>query len=63
MNRIILTRKQIQRLAEIAIRFDNVESFTIDSESTSGIGPNVTVKFDMFEHLDTEINVTDVENW
>ena len=63
MNRIILTRKQIQRLAEIAIRFDNVESFTIDSESTSGIGPNVIVKFDMFEHLDTEINVTDVENW
>lgn len=63
MNRIVLTRKQIQRLAEIAIRFDNVESFTIDSESTSGVGPNIAVKFDLFEHLDTVVDITDVENW
>lgn len=63
MNRIVLSRKQIQRLSEIAIRFDNVASFTIDSESPSGIGPNVAVKFDLFDHLDTVVDITDTENW
>lgn len=63
MNRIVLTRKQIQQLAEIATRFDNVTTFTIDSESTSGIGQSVSVKFDLFENLDTAVDITDVENW
>lgn len=63
MNRIVLTRKQIQQLAEIATRFDNVTTFTVDSESTSGIGQSISVKFDLFENLDTAVDITDVESW
>jgi hypothetical protein len=63
MNRIILTRKQVTQLAELAARFDNVTTFTVDSESTSGIGQSISVKFDLFENLDTAVDITDVENW
>jgi hypothetical protein len=63
MNTITLTRKQIEQLAEIAERFVDTENFTIDSESTSGIGPTVTIRFDLFEKADTKVDITDVSNW
>lgn len=63
MNTITLTRKQIEQLAEIAERFADTENFTIDSESTSGIGPTVTIRFDLFEKADTKVDITDVSNW
>lgn len=63
MNTIILTRKQIEQLAEIAERFTDTENFTIESTSTSGIGPTVTISFDLFEKADTKIDITDVSNW
>ena len=63
MNTIILTRKQIEQLAEIAERFTDTENFTIESTSTSGIGPTVTIRFDLFEKADTKIDITDVSNW
>jgi hypothetical protein len=63
MNTITLTRKQIKQLAEIAERFVDTENFTINSESTSGIGPTVTIRFDLFEKADTKVDITDVSNW
>lgn len=63
MNTIILTRKQIEQLSEIADRFSDTENFTIESESTSGIGPTVTIRFDLFEKSDTKVDITDVSNW
>lgn len=63
MNRIVLTRKQIEQLTAIANQFANVTTFTVDSESTSGIGPNISVKIDLFENMDTKIDITDVGNW
>ena len=63
MNRIVFTRKQIQQLSEIAERFTETENFTIESESLSGIGPSISVSFDLFENNDTKIDITDVENW
>lgn len=63
MTSIILTRKQIEQLAEIAGRFEDTDNFIIESESTSGIGPTVTVRFDLFEKSDTRVDITDVSNW
>lgn len=63
MNTIILTRKQIEQLAKIAERFTDTENFTIESTSTSGIGPTVTIRFDLFEKADTKVDITDVSNW
>jgi hypothetical protein len=63
MNRIVFSRKQIEQLTAIANQFDNVTTFTVDSESNSGIGPTISVKIDLFENLDTKIDITDVGNW
>lgn len=63
MNKIMLTRKQISQLTEIAERFTETENFTVESENLSGIGANISVRFDLFESADTKIDITDVENW
>jgi hypothetical protein len=63
MNSITLTRKQMHQLREIVDRFIDTENFTIESESLSGIGPTITVKFDLFETADTKVDITDVRTW
>jgi hypothetical protein len=63
MNSITLTRKQLHQLREIVERFVETQNFTIESESLSGIGPTITVRFDLFEPADTKIDITDVGNW
>jgi len=63
MNSITLSRKQAHQLREIVERFTDTEHFTIESESLSGIGPSISVKFDLFENLDTKIDITDVSSW
>ena len=44
-------------------RFVDTEHFTVESESLSGIGPTISVKFDLFETRDTKVDITDVESW
>jgi hypothetical protein len=63
MNRVTLNRKQIGQLVEIYERFTDTENFTIESESTSGIGPNISIRFDLFEKSDTKVDITDVSTW
>jgi len=63
MNSVTLNRKQIAQLIEIATRFTETENFTIESESLSGIGPNISIRFDLFESADTKIDITDVSTW
>ena len=63
MNKLILTRKQIQQLHQLAERFADTENFTIEVESLSGIGPNISVRVDLFGKADTKVDITDVENW
>lgn len=63
MNSVTLNRKQIAQLTEIAERFTDTEHFIIESESLSGIGPNIAVRFDLFEIADTKIDITDVSSW
>ena len=63
MNSVTLNRKQIKQLVEIYERFTDTEHFTIESESLSGIGPNVSIRFDLFEKADTKIDITDVSSW
>lgn len=63
MNRVTLNRKQIGQLIEIYERFHDTNHFTIEQEHTSGIGPSISVKFDLFEKSDTKIDITDVSEW
>ena len=63
MNAITLTRKQIGQLQEMTERFTDTENFTVESESLSGIGQNISIRFDLFEKSDTKVDITDVSEW
>lgn len=58
-----LTRTQIEKLAGIITQFKEVNDFTITEDHSSGIGPGITVSFDLFEPEDTKVDITDVSTW
>ena len=51
----------------MADHFKEVEWFTLESNSSSGIGPTISVKFNLFgdhdKDEDTTIDITDVSTW
>jgi hypothetical protein len=62
MKQITLNRKQLQDLCQMFDHFKEVEKFTIYEDTSSGIGSNIHVKFDLFEKL-TSVDITDYESW
>ena len=58
-----LSRTEIEKLYKISQHFKEVNVFTIEQSSSSGIGISTEVKFDLFDNNDTKIDVTDVSNW
>ena len=66
MSDITLSRKQVLQLAELAAKFPDTEWFSIETDSSSGIGTQILVKFDMFKNIsdhDTTVNITDYSTW
>jgi len=66
MSDVMLSRKQVLQLAELAAKFPDTEWFSIETDSSSGIGTQILVKFDMFKNLsdlDTTVNITDFSTW
>jgi hypothetical protein len=60
MKQIVITRNQFERLKEV------FEMYSLDrvlwtEESTSGIGPSVTLEFDPKETV--KLDITDMESW
>ena len=63
---LALTQKQVLQLAEIAKKFPDTEWFTLQESSPSGIGPEILVRFKLFDDqkdFDTTIDLTDVGTW
>jgi hypothetical protein len=62
-----LNRTQVEKLAKMAAHFKEVEWFTLEESNTRGIGPTVTVKFNLFndddKDIDTTVDITDVSTW
>ena len=61
-----LNRNQIYQLAELADKFPKAEWFTLESDSSSGIGAVITVKFTAFDttkDFDTTVDITDLSTW
>jgi hypothetical protein len=67
MNEFVINRTQLEKLTKLADHFKEVEWFTLQAENNSGIGPTVTVKFNLFgdeeKDYDTTVDVTDVSTW
>lgn len=62
-----LNRQQIEKLSKMAAHFKDVEWFTLEEDNSSGIGPTVVVKFNLFndndKDIDTTVDITDVSTW
>ena len=62
-----LNRSQVEKLAKMAAHFKEVDWFILEESNTSGIGPTVTVKFNLFndddKDNDTTVDITDVSTW
>lgn len=61
MTKIVITRRQFERLQEVFEMYDSVDQIVWSEESTSGIGPNVTIEFDPKSTV--KIDITDVDSW
>ena len=63
----VLNRTQVEKLAKMADHFKEVEWFTLEANNSSGIGPSVSVKFNLFgdsdKDEDTTVDITDVSTW
>jgi hypothetical protein len=56
----------VLQLAELAEKFPDTEWFSLETDSSSGIGTQICVKFDMFKSGvpgDTTVNITDFSTW
>jgi hypothetical protein len=60
MKKIVITRKQFERLKEVFDMYD-LDRVVWHEESTNGIGPSVTIEFDPKSTV--KMDITDVESW
>lgn len=61
MTRVVITRKQYEQIREVFEMYDTVDRIVWTEESTSGIGPNVTIEFDPKQSI--KMDITDVTSW
>jgi hypothetical protein len=62
MTKIVLTRTQWESIQKIFENFEYIDQFEIVQESTNGIGPSTTIKFDL-NISNHEYDITDMSNW
>jgi hypothetical protein len=61
MTKIVITRTQSEKIREVFEMYDSVDQVVWSEESTSGIGPTVTLEFDPKSTV--KIDITDVSSW
>jgi hypothetical protein len=61
MEQIVITRVQFEKLKEVFDMYDSVNRIVWQQESTSGIGPTVTIEFDPKSTV--RMDITDVDSW
>jgi len=61
MTRVVITRNQYEKLKEVFEMYDSVDQVVWTEESSSGIGPTVTIEFDPKSTV--KLDITDVSSW
>ena len=66
-SKFALNKGQIEKLYQMSTHFTEVEWFVLEEDNSSGIGPTVIVKFNLFndsdKDTDTTVDITDVSTW
>jgi hypothetical protein len=60
---IMLTKQELRKLVEIYNHFSDIDHFKINTDNSNGIGEVTTVKFSLFDSMDTCVDITDVSSW
>ena len=60
MKQVVITRNQFEKLKEVFEMYD-LDRVIWTEQSTSGIGPNVTIEFDPKQSI--KMDITDVSSW
>lgn len=60
MTQIVITKNQFEKLREVFDMYD-LDRVVWTEESTSGIGPSVTIEFDPKSRI--KMDITDVDGW
>jgi len=60
MTQVVITRKQFEKLKEVFEMYD-LDQVVWTEQSTSGIGPSVTIEFDPKQSI--KMDITDVGSW
>ena len=60
MTQVVITKMQFEKLKEVFEMYD-LDRVIWSEESTSGIGPTVTIEFDPKSTF--KMDITDVESW
>lgn len=63
MTRVVITRKQFEKLKEVFEMYDSVDQvvWTEDHSKGAGIGSVTTIEFDPKQSI--KMDITDVESW
>jgi hypothetical protein len=61
MTRIVITRRQFERLQEVFEMYDSVDQIVWSEESNSGVGVSVAIEF--YPRQTIKMDITDVESW
>lgn len=61
MSKVIITRKQFERLREIFDMYDTLERVVVKEETNNGVGVVTTVEFD--PRSTVRVDITDLTNW
>ena len=61
MTRIVITRKQFERLQEVFEMYDSVDQIAWSEVNTNGISSTVTIEFDPKQSI--KMDITDVNSW
>ncbi len=61
MSKVIITRKQFERIREIFDMYDTVDRVVLKESNESGIGPSTTIEFDPKSTI--KVDITDFTSW
>jgi hypothetical protein len=61
MSKVIITRKQFERIREIFEMYDTVDRIVLKESNESGIGPTTVVEFDPKSTV--RVDITDLTSW
>jgi hypothetical protein len=60
MTKIVITRKQFERLQEVFEMYDSVDQISIIETHESGIGPTTKMEYNPKAVM---VDITDVDSW